>query len=183
MLNLTLDTLYITKIRAHTASMLLIAKYSTMLEHTLVTSGKVRTWWKVVTNTLGSPSPSFIWAHSKITNPLYTRFFTFSKIFNGELSPITKSFKIQVGTSLGVAHAEYGVNRPKKSGVPPCQNCVGSIGTLPFWLTRHPKKHGGGPGGGWFSAAEGGRKFFYPPWVGNFLPNHPPGEKILANFY
>ena len=44
-------------------------------------------------------------------------------------------------------------------------------------------KNRGGPGGGWFSAAEGGRKFFYPPWVGHFLPNHPPGEKILANFY
>ena len=52
-----------------------------------------------------------------------------------------------------------------------------------FWLTRHTKKTGGGRPGGWFSAAEGGRKFFYPPWVGNFLPNHPPGEKILANFY
>ena len=132
MLNLTLYTPYIAKIRSTTASLLPIAKFPTMLQHTLVTSSKVRTWWKVVTNTLGSPSPNFIWAHSKITNPLYTRFFTFSKIFNGELSPITKSFKIQVGTSLGVAHAEYGVNRPKKSGVPPCQNCVGSIGTLPF---------------------------------------------------
>ena len=128
MLNLTLDTLYITKIRAHTASMLLIAKYPTMFQPTLVTSNKVRTWWKVVTNTFGSPSPSFIWAHSKFTNPLYTGIFTFFKIFNGELSPTVKSFKIQVRTSLGVAHSEYGVNRPKKSGVPPSQNCVGSSG-------------------------------------------------------
>ena len=132
MLDLTLDTLYIAKIRSCTASMLLTAKYPTMLQPTLGTSDKVRTWWKVVTNTLESPSPSFIWAHSEITNPLYTGFFTFFKIFNGELSPTVKSFKIQVRTSLGIAHSEYWVNRPKKSGVPPCQNCVGSIVTLPF---------------------------------------------------
>ena len=54
-----------------------------------------------------------------ITNPLNTGFFTFFKIVNGELSPTTKSFKIQVGTSLGVAHAKYGANRAKKSEVPP----------------------------------------------------------------
>ena len=90
-----------------------------MLQHTLVTSDKVMTRWKVVKNTLGSPSPSLIWAHSKITNPLNTGFFTFFKIFNGELSPSTKSFKIQVGTSLEVTHAKYGVNRPKKSEVAP----------------------------------------------------------------
>ena len=136
MLDLTLDTLYIAKIRSCTASMLLTAKYPTMLQPTLVTSDKVRTWWKLVTNTLGSPSPSFMWAHSEITNPLYTGFFTFFKIFNGELSPTIKSFKIQVGTSLGITHAKYGVNRSKKSGVPPSLNCMGSRGNYALSLCK-----------------------------------------------
>ena len=43
MLDLTLDTLYIAKIRSYAASMLLTAKYPTMLQPTLVTSDKVRT--------------------------------------------------------------------------------------------------------------------------------------------
>ena len=120
--------------------MLPIAKYPTMLLPTLGTSDKVRTWWKVVTNTLESPSPSFIWAHSKITNPLYTGFFTFFKIFNGELSPTIKSFKIQVGTSLGITHAKYGVNRSKKSGVPPSLNCMGSRGNYALSILANFKK-------------------------------------------
>ena len=90
MLNLTILYIAYSQNQLSSASMLVTAKYSTMLQHILVPSNKVRTWWKVVTNTLKLPSPSLIWGHSNITKPLFTAFFTFFKIDNGEVLDMVK---------------------------------------------------------------------------------------------